>query len=282
MATSRDDFVIAIRSAFLKKSNKQRFSLTGLIIFSIFLVFLTRIDFIGINILKSGLNEIIYRVSFIVSLPEKQINKGLISINNHLKLYDEYELLKKQNKLLKGKNYNNKYLISENERLRKLIDETLISSEEVVAKVLLDKDSPFLKSIILNKGTKDKIKIGMAVLDGPYLVGKIVEVNFKTSRVLLVSDLNSKIPVILEPGNIQSILSGNGKQNGEIQYFKKEGELQDSKLVFTSGSGGIFKSGIPIGQILKDDLISDENKVKFYSDLSQLTFVKITSFQQEN
>ena len=94
MATSRDDFVIAIRSAFLKKSNKQRFSLTGLIIFSIFLVFLTRIDFIGINILKSGLNEIIYRVSFIVSLPEKQINKGLISINNHLKLYDEYEILK--------------------------------------------------------------------------------------------------------------------------------------------------------------------------------------------
>ena len=281
MATSRDDFVIAIRSAFLKKSNKQRFSLTGLIIFSIFLVFLTRIDFIGINIIKSGINEIIYRVSFIVSLPEKQINKGLISINNHLKLYDEYEILKKQNKLLQGKNYNNTYLITENERLRKLIDETLISSEEVIAKVLLDKDSPFLKSIILNKGTKDKIKIGMAVLDGPYLVGKIVEVNFKTSRVLLISDLNSKIPVILEPGNIQSILSGNGK-NGEIQYFKKEGELEDSKLVFTSGSGGIFKSGIPIGQILKENLISNENKVKFFSDLSQLTFVKITSFQQEN
>ena len=122
----------------------------------------------------------------------------------------------------------------------------------------------------------------MAVLDGPYLVGKIVEVNFKTSRVLLISDLNSKIPVILEPGNIQSILSGNGKQSGEIQYFKKEGELQDSKLVFTSGSGGIFKSGIPIGQILKDNLISDENTVKFFSDLSQLTFVKITSFQEEN
>lgn len=275
MATSRDDFVIAIRSAFLKKGTKQRFSLIGLIIFSIFLIFLNSINFKAINYLKSGLNEVVYRISFIVSLPEKQINNSVISIKNHLKLYQEFNETKDELKILKGKNFNLNYLKSENDRLRKLIDEYIINSEELVAKVLLDKDSPFLKSLIVNKGSKDSLKIGMAVLDGPYLIGKIVEVNYATSRALLISDLNSKIPVILEPGDIQSIMSGTGKNFGEIQHFKKEFAFTEKKLVYTSGAGGVFKSGIPVGEYI------EENKIKFFSDLSQLTFVKLVSFEKK-
>ena len=275
MATSRDDFVIAIRSAFLKKGTKQRFSLIGLIFFSIFLIFLSSINFKAINYLKSGLNEVVYRISFIVSLPEKQINNSVISIKNHLKLYEEFNETKDELKILKGKNFNLNYLKSENDRLRKLIDEYIINSEELVAKVLLDKDSPFLKSLIVNKGSKDNLKIGMAVLDGPYLIGKIVEVNYATSRALLISDLNSKIPVILEPGDIQSIMSGTGKNFGEIQHFKREFTFTEKKLVYTSGAGGVFKSGIPVGEYI------EENKIKFFSDLSQLTFVKLVSFEKK-
>ena len=276
MATSRDDFVIAIRSAFLKKGNKQRFSLVALIIFSVVLIVLSRINFPAINYLKIGLNEVVYRVSFIVSLPEQQLNRSLIVINNHLNLYNDHDQLKEKFKSLRGKELDNEYLKFENERLRKIIDEYIINSEELVAKVLLDKESPFLRSLILNKGSKDKIRIGMAVLDGPYLVGKVVEVNYATSRVLLISDLNSKIPVILEPGDIQSIMSGSGKNKGQIQYFKTENTLNEKKIVFTSGSGGIFKSGIPIGEF------NSGEEIKFFSDLSQLTFVKVVSFNKEN
>ena len=276
MATSRDDFVIAIRSAFLKKGNKQRFSLVALILFSVVLIFLSRINFPAIYYLKIGLNEVVYRVSFIVSLPEQQLNRSLIVINNHLNLYNDHDQLKEKFKSLRGKELDNEYLKFENERLRKLIDEYIINTDELVAKVLLDKESPFLRSIILNKGSKDKIRIGMAVLDGPYLVGKVVEVNYATSRVLLISDLNSKIPVILEPGDIQSIMSGSGKNKGQIQYFKTENTLNEKKIVFTSGSGGIFKSGIPIGEF------NSGEEIKFFSDLSQLTFVKVVSFNKEN
>ena len=284
MVTSRDDFVIAIRSAFIKKGIKQRFSLIALIVFCIILIFFSSINFTPINYIKSGLNEIIYRISFVVSLPEKQLNKSLIVIKKHLDVYDKFEVLNNQILELKGQKYNVEYLISENNKLRKLIDEYIVNSEELVAKVLLDKDSPFLKSIIVNKGTKDKIKIGMAVLDGPYLIGKIVEVNYTSSRVLLISDLNSKIPVILEPGDIQSILSGTGKSFGEIQYFQEEVELNDDRLVYTSGAGGIFKSGIPIGKLINkknDKLSKNKIKIKFFSDLSQLTFVKLVSFEKE-
>ena len=70
METNRDDFIIAIRSAFLKKGNKQRFSLVVLIFFSLTILFLGKYDFKGINILKSGLNEFVYRATFIISIPE--------------------------------------------------------------------------------------------------------------------------------------------------------------------------------------------------------------------
>ena len=121
----------------------------------------------------------------------------------------------------------------------------------------------------------------MAVLDGTYLVGKIVEVNYSTSRALLVSDLNSKIPVGIEPGNIQSILSGTGRLNGKIEYLETEILIQDKSIVYTSGSGGLFKPGIPIGIYHKE---TEENYaiVNFFSKLSQLTFVKLVSFEEDN
>ena len=277
MATSRDDFVIAIRSAFLKKANKQRFSLIGLIFFSVGLILFSKINLPFTNYLNIGLNEIVYRSSFIISFPEKKILQFKDIIKNHYILYDNYDEIKNELEKLKSEKLEIIFLEEENKRLKKTIDEYIYNSEELVAKVLIDKDSPFLKSIIVNKGSKDAVKLGMAVLDGNYLVGKIVEVNYSTSRALMISDLNSKIPVSIEPGNIQSILSGTGKRNGKIEYVESEILIDDGSIVYTSGSGNIFKSGIPIGIFNKNENTSEE--VKFFSKLTQLTFVKLVSFE---
>ena len=273
MAASRDDFVIAIRSAFLQKGNKQRFSLIGLIFFSLCLIILNKVNIIPINYLKITLNEIVYRTSFIISIPEKKIKDFSNLINEHYFVYKKFQQTKEQLAQLKSEKYETKFIIEENIRLKKLIDEYIISSNELAAKVLIDKKSPFLRSIIVNKGSKDNINLGMAVLDGSYLIGKIVEVNYSTSRALLISDLNSKIPVTIEPGNIQSILSGTGKENGKIEYLESDILIEDNSIVYTSGSGAIFKSGIPIG-------VYSKGKVKYFSKLSQLTFVKLISFKQ--
>ena len=281
MAASRDDFIIAIRSAFLKKSNKQRFSLIGLIFFSIGLLILSKINLPVTNYIKISLNEVVYRSSFIVSIPEKKLKDFSKKIKDHYNVYNDYLLVKENLKILQSKNYETKFLQEENERLKKTINEYIYNSEELVAKVLIDKNSHFLKSIIVNKGSKDNVKLGMAVLDGSYLVGKIVEVNYSTSRALLVSDLNSKIPVGIEPGNTQSILTGTGKQHGKIEYQESEILIQDKSIVYTSGSGGLFKPGIPVGIYHKK---IDENFeiVDFFSKLSQLTFVKLVSFEESS
>ena len=279
MATSRDDFVIAIRSAFLKKGNQQRFSLIGLIFFSVGLLILSKINLPFTNYLKITLNEIVYRTSFIVSVPEKKILDLSNKIQDHYNVYNDYVLVKEKIKTLESKKYKSEFLEVENKRLKKTINEYIFKSDELVAKVLIDKNSPFLKSVIVNKGSKDKVKLGMAVLDGSYLVGKIVEVNYSTSRALLVSDLNSKIPVGIEPGNIQSILSGTGKQNGKIEYLETDILIKDKSIVYTSGSGGLFKSGIPVG-IYHIETEKEYEVVHFFSKLSQLTFVKLVSFEE--
>ena len=279
MAASRDDFVIAIRSAFLKKGTKQRFSLIVLIFFSAVLIAFSKINLPGINYLKISLNEIVYRSSFIVSIPEKKIKEFGIIIKEHYLLYNDYKDVKEKLSELESKEYQTEFIINENKRLKELIEEYVYISDELVAKVLIDKKSPFLRSIILNKGSKDEVMLGMAVLDKGYLVGKIVEVNYATSRALLISDLNSKIPVSIEPGNIQSILSGTGDDNGKIEYLQDDLEIQDKSIIYTSGSGALFKPGIPVGIVSKKAKV---NNVNFFSNLSQLTFVKLASYKKEN
>ena len=265
MASSRDDFVIAIRSAFLKKSYQQKFSLLTLIFLSLIVIILGSFNFKAIQYIKIGVNEVIYRSSYIVSIPENNFKDLNIKIKEHLNFYDQFKKNEIELKELKEKKLSNDFLIIENNKLRELINES-IQSEDVYAKVLVDKDSPYLKSIVLNKGTKDNIKIGMAILDKSYLVGKIIEVNYTNSRALLLSDLNSKIPVLLEPIDIHAVLSGSGKNYGIIEYTKDEYKKKlntNEIIVYTSGYGGLFKPGLPVGKIITNDFNQDDD-VSFF------------------
>ena len=286
METSRDDFVIAIRSAFLKKGTQQRFSLLGLIFFSIIFLTLSSLNFKTIDYLKIAINEIVYRSSFVVSGPENFLKNNYLVINNHFDLYKKNQKNIEELNYLRRKDLSQQIITLENIKYKKLIDDYFIKENETVAKVLMDKQSPFLRSIIINKGSKNKIELGMIVLDEGYLVGKIVEVNFFTSRVLLISDINSKIPVSLQPGDIQAIMSGKGKQEGVLQYVKGKNLLEINKKiqVLTSGAGEVFKGGIPIGTINIDDEIlnnKEDKIVSFHRDLSQLKYVKVVSFLKE-
>ena len=280
MATSRDDFVIAFRSAFLKKKDKQKFSLLTLLFLSILVIILSNYNFKVIQLIKIGINEFTYRASFLISTPENKIQKINSQIKDHLKVYDNYKNLELELEKLKQKKLTNNFLKMENEKLRDLINES-INSNEILARVLIDKESPFLRSIILNKGTKDKLKIGMAVVDEVHLVGKVIEVNFTNSRVLLLSDLNSKIPVVLEPIGMQAVVSGTGGTNGKIQYTKEEysDDINNQEIIaYTSGLGGLFKPGLPVGKISR----VNPHEIDFFSDFKQLEYVKIISLNIED
>ncbi len=284
MEQSRDDFVIAIRSAFLKKGTQQRFSLLGLIFFSIIFLILGSYNFKVVDLVKISIKEVVYRSSFIVSGPEKIIGIGLNKITDHINHYSNYKNMEEKLDKLEALDLSNQIITLENIKYKKLVDDYFIKNNEIFAKVLIDKNSPFLKSVVLNKGSKNNIKLGMAVLDGEYLIGKVVEVNFFTSRVLLISDINSKIPVSISPNDVQAIMSGDGKQNATLQYTQGTDLKNNNEdmMVTTSGAGGLFKSGILIGKINFTEISTTNNlKVNIYKDFSQLKYVKVISFSKE-
>jgi rod shape-determining protein MreC len=275
MASSRDDFIIAIRSAFLKKSTQQKFSLLTLVVISIFVIFLSSLDLKVIRYLKIGINEIVYRASFVVSIPENLIKETYTDVNEYTSFYKNYKRNKTELKKLRSNYISNKIISNENKELKGLIDDYISSSEKILAKVIVDHRSPFLKSIIINKGSKDDIKIGTNIYDKSYLVGRVIEVNYKTSRVLLLSDINSNIPVTVAPQNVQAIITGSGNNNGRIKYIKSglSKNFTDQSIIYTSGTGAIFRSGIPIGKLIKKDELIFNWEVEFYSDFTQLKYV---------
>ena len=273
MDTSREDVGIAFRSALLAKGSKQRFSLFVLVILSISLIFIETIDTKPLNYLRAFIKDTIYRGSLVISTPSKSFSNFSGYIKEHMNLYSNYIELKKENNELRNDITKSEFLELENTQLRKLIDEQVASHSNLVsARVMLDKISPYLNSFIINTGSNKNVKNGMAVLDGKNFIGRIVDVNFFSSRVLLVSDLNSRIPVIVEPSAYHAILNGRGKKEPTLEYLPENHNVQDGDKVYTSGKEGIFTPGIPIGEVkLNKDLI----QVLLFSDLSQITFINI-------
>ncbi len=273
METSREDIGIAIRSAFLSKGTQQKFSLLALILLSIVLLFVETIEIKPLNYLRSFLKDSIYRGSIVVSLPSEAIKSVMLTVENHMNLYKQNIELRKKNALLKEKIYDPSFLILENEQLRKLLVDQEISSNNIISsRVMIDKQSPYLNSFVISGGRNKKIKNGMAALDGKYFIGRIVDVNFFSSRILLITDLNSRIPVIIEPEGYHAIMAGDGTPNPVLEFLPKNHNIKDGNKVFTSGKEGIFLPGIPIGKI---KIVSKKISLSLFSDINQITFINI-------
>ena len=273
MDTRRNDFGIAIRSALLAKGAQQKFSLFALVILSITLIFFETIDLKPLNYLRAFIKDTVYKSSEVISFPVKGVNNIFHEIGKHMNLNSDHKLLLIENKELKNNTFKLKFLELENTQLRKLIDEEVASSTNLVsARVILDKKSPYLNSFIINIGSNKEIKNGMAVLDGFNFIGRIVDVNFFSSRVLLVSDLNSNLPILIAPSGVHAILSGRGKREPLLEYLPKDHNIRNGNKIYTSGKEGVFSPGVPIGEVnIKDNFIS----VSLFSDLNQITFVNV-------
>ena len=271
MSSSRDDFGIAFRSALLQRGAAQKFSLVFLIIIASIIFFLDVYGFGFMKPIRSIINDGIYRVSLVASSPSRFIPQATGNLTNLFNIKSENEKLKKALEVYRQKELSVEYLTNQNKNLRKILesDETLFQKNIILSKVLIDKSSPYLKSIIINRGSKSGLLKGMPVTDKEFLVGRIVETNYLSSRVLLLNDLNSRIPVTFGEDGIQAILKGSGGSKPILEYLPEGYIVEKGVEVFTSGKDGIFFPGSPIG------ITTENGKVKLFSEPSQLSFVKV-------
>jgi rod shape-determining protein MreC len=276
MSVSRDDFSIAFRSALLQRGGAQKFSILSLIILAIFIFFLDIYGFVVVKKARGIINDVVFRITYIVSSPLRFIPNASTNLSSHFNLKEENEKLRQVIENYKSLDLNLEYLTNENKNLRKVLDAEKIVNEKsiVLAKVLVDRNSPFLKSIIINKGTQVGIKKGMPVTQDNYLIGRIVETNYLSSRVLLLNDLNSRIPVTLGNDSAQAILTGSGTKNPKLEYLPEDYVFEDEITIFASGKDGIFIPGTPIGKTTLNSGKYD-NEIKLFVDPNQLSFVTV-------
>ncbi len=273
MSSSRDDFGIAIRSALLQKGARQKFSLVFLLIIATIIFLLDTYQFKFIKLAKTLINDGIYRVTNISTAPFRFLPVITDKITETTFAVKENKQLKVELEKLKNKEFQVEFLKNQNDNLRKILESDVkIKGKSILAKVLIDKDSPYLKSIVINRGSKSGIIKGMPVVDGSYLIGKIVEVNYLSSRVLLLNDLNSRIPITFGKDSIQAILSGKGESKPVLEYLPELYEPYGNQTVFTSGKDGVFLPGIPVGKTEMDEL---NVQVRLFSDPNQLSFVTV-------
>ena len=231
---------------------------------------------------RAILNDFIYHVSVISSQPLKLKNNLIKKITKHYDVMGENIYLKQEMEYLKKQKFNNSFLSSENEILKQALDLSINKNFEqnfsIAAKIILDQESPFLKSVLINKGTKNDMLKGMTVFSKDYLVGTVIETNYLTSRVLLLTDLNSKLPVIIEGTDINAILEGTGKKlNLRLNYLPENYQIEENKFIFTSGKDGFLSAGIPVAKTY----LNKKNKVliKLLSDPDQALIVNVTNGQ---
>ena len=284
MPDNRDDFVIAIRYSLLKKGVKQKFSLFFLIIFSILVIILDKQSIPPVNFIRSTITDVVYRVSVIAAGPGKIFTYFGSKTKKHIITYNENDSLRAEVDILKKNKYDSLFLITENQNLKLALglEKVKITEEDTItiANVMLDQNSPFLKSLLINKVTKHNIVKGMTVFSKNYLIGTIIETNYLSSRVLLITDLNSKIPAIIQDTDVNVILSGNGNKNNFIlEYMPDDILLEPNKIVFTSGKDGFLKPGMPIAETY---LNKNKIKIRSLADPQQASIVHVTRGQFNN
>lgn len=285
MSDSRDDFIIAIRFALLKKGVKQKFSLSFLILFSISIIFFDKFSIPPVSFVKNIISDIVYRAAVIAVVPGKVIMYVGSQTKKHLTIYSENIALKKEISLLKRDQLDASFLKTENENLKLALglEKIKILSDDTIkiANVTIDQASPFLKSILINKGTKHEIIKGMTVFSKNYLIGTVIETNYISSRVLLITDLNSKIPAVIQDTDVNVILAGNGGKNDFLlEYLPEDFVLEPNKIIFTSGKDGFLKAGMPIAETYLNK--DSEVKIKSLTDPQQASIVHITKGQFKN
>lgn len=210
----------------------------------------------------------------LASWPFQAARRGSSEVGNILELREQNRLLADENEKLRRK-------VNELTQARVLMEQyrnllALPKEPELRfanARIVADLSSPFARTVVANIGRDGGIAQGDSVLANNGLVGRVISVGERSSRILLLTDFNSHIPVLAVSSNVQAILSGRNDDYPQLQFLSKQAKLKAGDLLVTSGSGGQMPIGLPIGTIRLDE--AGEAIVDLLDAPIGLTYVRI-------
>lgn len=244
------------------------------IVFSLILLTVSTLDPRFMGGARMQINDMMAPLIAVVSRPIQDVTAWIGEISGLRDLRAENERLKAENARLREWYQTALILKASNQSLRDLLNVRLDPRYEfVTAQILADHGNAYVKSLMLAAGARDGIRVGQAALSGEGLVGRVIETGHNTSRILLVNDFNSRIPVMIEGGKLRAVAAGTNDGLLALRHIPSGSELEAGARVLTSGDGGLFPPGLPVGRLERET--SGTMVVRPYADLDILQYVRV-------
>lgn len=259
----------------------NRFALLFLIIAAFAIMLLGKADTLVVERARSSVVDVVAPVMDALSRPIATVSEGVDRVENFFSVYSENAQLREQNARLLEWQSAALALAAENSTFRKMLNFVPERGASfAAARVIGDSGGVFVRSVLINGGMVDGIQKGDAVVNGDGLIGRVAESGRRSGRVLLLSDLNSRIPVVGEKTRVRAILAGDNSPLPRLDFLPPNARLAVGDRIVTSGHGGVFPAGLPVGRISS---IGDGGvRVEPFADFYRLEYVRIiTEFPGE-
>ena len=271
------------RSLFLHLSHirllAKKFALVILFLIAFVLMLINKTDTVIIDKTSSVATDMVSPLIDVLVIPAKMVAKGYDYFKDLKQIHQDNIRLKEENRRLNMVYDRFRALEVENKLLSKLLNYvTPPRSDFITARVIAEEGDAFSHSMIAYTGDEN-VKKGQIALSDRGVVGRVDKVGKRYVKIILITDINSKIPVMVEKSRIRGILSGDNSTLPKLIFTPLDADINVGDRIVTSGVAGVFPAGLPIGKVVK--VSKGEIAVKPFSSLEQLEYIKLVNYGLE-
>jgi rod shape-determining protein MreC len=267
-----------VRLATPVKAWTQRFALLFLAGIAVALMLLDKADSVVVERARSAVADAVAPILDAASRPVESFNNMVEQAGQLVSVAAENADLREQNERLQRWQTVARRLEAENEALRatlNLVPEPTLNY--VTARVIADQGGAFVRSVLLSAGAREGVQRGQAALTSDGLAGRVAEVGNGTSRVLLVTDMNSRIPILVGDVQDRAMLVGDNTTQPLLRYLEPRVEVKPGDRVTTSGHGGVFPPGLPVGRVAS--VGEDGIRVQPFVDWGHMQYLRLVDYE---
>jgi rod shape-determining protein MreC len=226
---------------------------------------------------RGGFDAVVGRTNGALAAPMRWIGQGAHIVGDYVDAANENRRLRAEISALKAVEDQNAALQNINRRYEALLNiRTEPPVRMVAARSVAESRGPFANSRLIDTGAAKGVRIGNPVINEHGLIGRVVGATAGVSRVLLLTDISSRTPVLVDRSDARAILSGDGSDNPKLEYLRGKDAIREGDRVLTSGDGGMLPRGLPVGVAARG--LDGSWRVKLFSNEGSIDFVRVLLF----
>lgn len=260
------------------KTWAPRFALFILVGAAFALMLLGKADTVLVERARSVVADTAAPILDLISRPVGTVNDFIEETQSLADVRSQNALLKQQNERLLSWQAAARRLEAENNALRDLMNLAPDPGQRfVTARVIGDQGGAFVRSVLVNAGRRNGVAKGQAAVTGLGLAGRSAEVGIRSSRVLLITDMNSRIPILVGDNRDRSIMAGDNSDQPRLLYLSPRAKIAVGDRVITSGHGGVFPPGLPVGVVTQ--VTESGIRVQPYVDWGHMEYLRLVDYE---